>query len=284
MIRKLASTDRNGHYEALRFIDSAGSWSADSKRLAFVTFEKGDNYLGIVDVDSRNFQSVRVPGIDAITNVAWSPDNRTIVLAGQATGVSDLFLFDTESKEVRRLTNDKYADMQPAFSPDGKTIAFVSDRGSGPEANLESLYFEGTRISTIDVASGSIKNLPLFAEREEHQSRVRAGRQHLLHRQSRRDGRHLPLLAGRPRQPHHARADRRFRHHRAGAGAFRRHAHRRHRLLALRGRQLQHLQAPGEPALARRGDDEYRAVERARRPASAAARHRLDDHRVSAET
>ena len=163
VIRKLASTDRNGHYEALRFIDSAGSWSADSKRLAFVTFEKGDNYIGIVDVDSRNFKSVRVPGIDAITNVAWSPDNRTIVIAGQATGVSDLFLFDTESKEVRRLTNDKYADMQPAFSPDGKTIAFVSDRGSGPEANLETLYFEGTRISTIDVASGSIKNLPLFA-------------------------------------------------------------------------------------------------------------------------
>ena len=162
VIRRLASTDRNGHYEALRFIDSAGSWSADSRKLAFVTFEKGDNYLGIVDVDSRNFQSVRVPGVDAITNVAWSPDNRTIVIAGQATGVSDLFLFDTESKEVRRLTNDKYADMQPAFSPDGKTIAFVSDRGSGPEANLESLYFEGTRINTIDVATRQITPLPLF--------------------------------------------------------------------------------------------------------------------------
>jgi len=162
VIRKLASTDRNAHFEALRFIDSAGSWSADSRRLAFVTFEKGDNYLGIVDVDSRNFQSIRVPGIDAIMNVAWSPDNRTLVISGQATGVSDLFLYDTESKEVTRLTNDKFADMQPAFSPDGKTIAFVSDRGSGPEANLESLYFEGTRISTIDVATRQIKQLPLF--------------------------------------------------------------------------------------------------------------------------
>jgi Tol biopolymer transport system component len=162
VIRRLASTDRNGHFEALRFIDSAGSWSADSRRLAFVVFQKGDNYLGIVDVDSHKVDTVRVPGIDAITNVAWSPDNRTIVIAGQATGVSDLFLFDTESKEVRRLTNDKYADMQPAFSPDGKTIAFVSDRGTGPEANLEQLYFEGMRISTIDVATGAIKTLSLF--------------------------------------------------------------------------------------------------------------------------
>src|SRR5207248_4217379 len=111
VIRKLASTDRNGHFESLRFIDSAGSWSADSKRLAFVTFEKGDNYLGIVDVDSRNFKSVRVPGIDAITNVAWSPDNHTIVIAGQATGVPDLFLFDPQPTEARRPTHAQSAAM-----------------------------------------------------------------------------------------------------------------------------------------------------------------------------
>jgi WD40 repeat protein len=163
VLRRLASTDRNGHFEALRFIDSAGAWSADSRRLAFVVFQRGDNYLGMVDADSGKVTTIRVPGIDAITNVAWSPDNHTIVIAGQSTGVSDLFLYDTESKEVRRLTNDKYADMQPAFSPDGKTIAFVSDRGTGPEANLEQLYFNGMRISTIDVATGAVKTLPLFS-------------------------------------------------------------------------------------------------------------------------
>ena len=163
VIRRLASTDRNGHFEALRFIDSAGSWSADSRRLAFITFEHGDNYLGIVDAESGKFENVKVPGIDAMTNVAWSPDGHTIVIAGQSTGVSDLFLFDTESKEVRRLTNDKYADMQPAFSPDGRTIAFVSDRGTGAEANLDQLYFQGMRISTIEISSGTIKTLPLFS-------------------------------------------------------------------------------------------------------------------------
>src|SRR5207248_5153648 len=162
VIRRLASATRNAHFESLRFIDSAGAWSPDSKKLAFVVFEKGDNYLGIVDVDRGRIDDIRVPGVDAISNVAWSPDGRTIALSGQQSGASDLFLFDIESKAVRRLTNDRYADMQPAFSPDGKTLAFVSDRGSGPEANLEALYFEGTRISTIDVASGAVKNLPLF--------------------------------------------------------------------------------------------------------------------------
>lgn len=162
VVRRLASTDRNGHFEALRFIDSAGAWSPDSRKLAFVVFEKGDNYLGVVDVESRRVETMRVPGVDAINHVAWSPDGRSIVIAGQATGVSDLFLFDTDSKQVRRLTNDKYADLEPAFSPDGRTIAFVSDRGTGPEANLEQLYFQGMRISTIDVASGAIRTLQLF--------------------------------------------------------------------------------------------------------------------------
>jgi Periplasmic component of the Tol biopolymer transport system len=132
VIRQLASASRNGHFEALRFVDSAGSWSPDSRRLAFIVFEKGDNYLGIVDVETGKTENIRVPGIDAINHVAWSPDGRTIALSGQKTGVSDLFLYDLDSHEVRQLTSDKYADLQPAWSPDGRKIAFVSDRGAAP--------------------------------------------------------------------------------------------------------------------------------------------------------
>jgi len=160
IIRRIASASRNAHFDSLRFIDSGGAWSPDSKKLAFVVFEKGDNYLGIEDVDSGHIDDIRVPGIDAINNVAWSPDGHTIALSGQATGSSDLFLFDTNTKEVRRLTNDKYADLQPAFSPDGRTVVFVSDRGLG--ADLDQLRFTGMDLSTIDLATGSIQSLPLF--------------------------------------------------------------------------------------------------------------------------
>ncbi|HJT17302.1 MAG TPA: BamA/TamA family outer membrane protein [Thermoanaerobaculia bacterium] len=159
VIRRLQSATRNQHYESLRFIDSAGAWSPDSKELAFVVFEKGDNYLGIVDVDGGHYRDVRIPGIDAINNVAWSPDGRTIAISGQQTGSSDLFLYDLTTKQVRRLTNDRYADMEPAFSPDGKTLAFVTDRGQG---DLEQLHFTGMGIGTVDLSTGAIHMLPLF--------------------------------------------------------------------------------------------------------------------------
>ena len=160
VIRRLISSDRDPHFESLRFIESAGAWSPDNRRIAFITFARGDNYLSFVDVETRKTEHVKVPGLEAITNVAWSPDGRTIALAGQTTGVSDLFLFDVESRQVRRLTGDKYADLQPSWSPDGRTIVFATDRGR--ETILEQLQMMKMRLATIDVASGTITEINAF--------------------------------------------------------------------------------------------------------------------------
>jgi Tol biopolymer transport system component len=164
VIRRLVSSDRDAHFESLRFIESAGSWSPDSRRLAFITFAKGDNYLTIVDVESRHIDTIHVPGLEAITNVAWGPDNKTIAIAGQTTGVSDLFLYDVDSNQVRRLTADKYADLQPAWSPDGRTLAFVTDRGANTV--LEQLRFTQMRLATIDIASGQVHLIDAFPAAE----------------------------------------------------------------------------------------------------------------------
>jgi Omp85 superfamily domain/WD40-like Beta Propeller Repeat len=160
VIRKLVSSDRDAHFESLRFIESAGAWSPDSRRIAFITFSKGDNFLSFVDVETRRLEHVKVPGLEAIINVAWSPDGNTIAIAGQTTGVSDLFLYDIASKQVRRLTADKYADLHPAWSPDGRTIAFVSDRGT--ETILEQLHFTNMRLATIEVSSGTVREIQAF--------------------------------------------------------------------------------------------------------------------------
>ena len=45
------------------------------------------------------------------------------------TAVGDLWLADLATGGVSKLTDDPAIDMSPAFSPDGKTVAFVSDRG-----------------------------------------------------------------------------------------------------------------------------------------------------------
>lgn len=162
VIRKLVSSDRDPHFESLRFIESAGAWSPDGGRLAFITFSKGDNFLSIVDVETRATEHIKVPGLEAINNVAWSPDGKRIALAGQTTGVSDLFLYDLDGRTVRRLTSDKFADLQPSWSPDGRMLAFVTDRGT--DTILEQLQFTNMRLATIDVNTGQIRLLDAFQD------------------------------------------------------------------------------------------------------------------------
>ncbi|MCB1034780.1 MAG: S9 family peptidase, partial [Acidobacteria bacterium] len=64
-----------------------------------------------------------------------SPDGRWAVLAARHYRLekgeqwSDLWRVDLESGEVRQLTFGEHDDSSPVFSPDGKSLVFVSDRG-----------------------------------------------------------------------------------------------------------------------------------------------------------
>jgi hypothetical protein len=159
--RRLATAGNGPHSDALRFINSAGTWSPDGKRFAYVLYAEGDDQLSIVGVDGGDDAELRVQGVGAITNPAWSPDGRTIAFSGTSGGISDLYLVDVATSKVRRLTDDKYTDLQPAWSPDSRTIAFVTDRG--PATSFSQLTYGKLRLATVDVASGAVTPLEIFA-------------------------------------------------------------------------------------------------------------------------
>ncbi len=163
IIRQLSSAASDAHMDALRFLDSSGSWSPDGQLFAFVAIAEGDNQMVIVDVNNSDVErriEVESSNIGSISNPAWSPDGQSIVFAGQSGGIADLFMVDVETQRVTRLTNDKHGDMQPAFSPDGSMLAFVSDRG--PESDFTSLVFSRPRISIMDMETREIRTLQLF--------------------------------------------------------------------------------------------------------------------------
>jgi hypothetical protein len=161
IVRRLVSSEGNPHFDALRFIDSGGAWSPDSRRIAVVTFSRGDNGLALIDAERGGVERrITIPGVGALSNPAWSPDGRTIVVSGQVDGVTDLYAYDIESNAVTQLTNDKFADLHPSWSADGTRVAFASDRGAG-EA-ISNLAYDDLRIFTIDVQSRAVTPVELF--------------------------------------------------------------------------------------------------------------------------
>lgn len=129
ILRTLASTTREGNIDDFSFIESSGTWSPDSKQVAFVGFKKGQNILIIKDVETgKTVREAFLDGLPAFSNPSWSPDGDRIVLTGKKDGQTDLYLYHLSTEEVEQLTNDIYSEMHPTWDPDGQQIIFSTDQ------------------------------------------------------------------------------------------------------------------------------------------------------------
>lgn len=165
IIRKLSSKVHDNEIDALNFIESAGTWSPDSKQFAFVAFSHGKNKLLIVDVfNDKIVREFMIPGVPSFSYPAWSPDGESIVVSGLVEGVNDLYLYNLKTGEVKNLTNDKWCNIHPSWSPDGRYIVFSTDQPT--EEDKKNSRKVGYYLATFDIQTSKTTLHPFFPSAE----------------------------------------------------------------------------------------------------------------------
>ncbi|MCX8009510.1 MAG: hypothetical protein N3A61_00005 [Ignavibacteria bacterium] len=92
-------------------------------------------------VEKKIIETIQDQDLISISNPSWSNDGERVVFSSiDKKGFSDIFIYDTRTQKIGRLTNDYYDDRQPVFSPNDKYVIFSSDRTCGSELGNYNLF------------------------------------------------------------------------------------------------------------------------------------------------
>ncbi|WP_255462388.1 S9 family peptidase [Granulicella sp. WH15] len=143
----------------------SGQWSPSGDEIVYTS--NGKEYfsgrINLIKFDPKAGQPVGAPvvlytspidrgGGWSIRGVTWSPDGKTIATVLQNSGWNHIYLLPKTGGAPKQITDGSFEDENPAFSPDGKSIAFISNRD----------LLEATNLWVIPAQGGTAKLVTKF--------------------------------------------------------------------------------------------------------------------------
>lgn len=117
-------------------LDYDPTFSPDGNWIVFTSERRGNPDLWTINSDGDSLPILLTPGDSMQDAAAFSPDGRTIAFVDTRDGNAEIYVMpfqpnhpESAFRQARNLTRSPRGDFRPAFSPDGRKIAFCSDRG-----------------------------------------------------------------------------------------------------------------------------------------------------------
>jgi Tol biopolymer transport system component len=126
-------------YGQTRLTETTGTnqdptWSADGKKIAFTNFDANREVFQM-NADGSDERNLTNAGGDDGFPAYSSTETRIVFTSSRDNNQYDLYLLTLnasgQTTGLTRLTTSAAHDYLPTVSPDGKRVAFVSDRGGG---------------------------------------------------------------------------------------------------------------------------------------------------------
>ncbi|MEM7283550.1 MAG: S41 family peptidase [Pseudomonadota bacterium] len=122
-------------------------FSPDGERIAYGDSEAR---IFVVDSDGGNPRQVADDPGGPAHDFSWSPDSRWLAYSlANANGQRSIYIFDSESGESERVTDDMFSAYNPVFAPGGGQLYFLSDRMFAPQIDFVEWNYANNRRTGI---------------------------------------------------------------------------------------------------------------------------------------
>jgi Tol biopolymer transport system component len=143
-----------------RAADTDPTWSPDGRRIAFTSARTGREQVFVMDADGANQRRLVVDRWSD-QRPAWSRDGGRLVFTSfrnrdpnlLGIGNAEVVVVRADGTGARNLTHSPAWEGEPAWSPEGKRIAFATRRDFGPRGIF--------RVGVMTAAGTGVKLLPI---------------------------------------------------------------------------------------------------------------------------
>ena len=142
------------------------NWSPDRRFVVYTTYRHNNQEIVWLELDKGNRRILVSPRTLNMTP-AVSPDGRLLVYASAtkdsaSKGNTDIFKMNLSTEKEVPLTVHRSAELSPTWSPNGRELAFTSDRTGRPQIYI--MRADGSHVRRLTF-EGSLNAAPAWSPR-----------------------------------------------------------------------------------------------------------------------